>query len=187
MGLLLCILGLGCFLLILVLAGRICDKMGWLLGWLVLLLIPLVGLLFLLVLVWRALPEAGRSRWLTLLMIVPLANLLLLVFLAFSRWPAPVETHRAPEILLPLARLRAPRGMRPMLLRVLVNIGAWIAGLLALAVVAGLYALLTLLGITLLSFLAGIAIAILVLLAFGWTLTVILYLPVEIEFTEHDA
>ena len=186
MELLLLLLGLGCLLLSLVLAGRICDKMGWPPEWLVLLLIPLVGLLFLLVLVWRALPKAGRSRWLTLLMIVPLANLLLLVFLAFSRWPEEVWTHRAPEILL-LASLPARRGMRPMLLRVLVNIAAWIAGLLALAVVAGLYALLMLPGINLLTILAGIVIAVLVLLAFGWTATVILYLPVEIEFTEPDA
>ena len=71
----------------------------------------------------------------------------------------------------------------PVSLRVLVNLVAWLVGLLSLAVAAGLLSLLFLLGIGILSILAGIAIGGIVLLACGWTVTVVFYLPVEIEFT----
>ena len=81
-----------------------------------------------------------------------------------------VETHRRP-------------GLRLLLLRVLVNLAAWIVGLLALAVIGVPIALLVVAGIGMLSILAIFVDACLAVLAAGWTVTVLLYLPVEIEFT----
>jgi hypothetical protein len=79
--------------------------------------------------------------------------------------------------------LRERRELRPLLLRVLVNLAVWLIGLLLLAVVAGFLSLLFLLDILVFTIFAGLAIAGLVLFACGLTLTFVLYLPVEIEFT----
>jgi hypothetical protein len=71
----------------------------------------------------------------------------------------------------------------PVLFRVIVNIVAWLVGVLSLAVVAGLVLLLTLPGVAALTILAWFVCAGIIFLAAGWTVTVLFYLPVEIEFT----
>jgi uncharacterized membrane protein len=81
-----------------------------------------------------------------------------------------VETHRR-------------SGLRLLLLRVLVNLAAWIVGLLALAVIGVPIALLVMAGVGVLSILGIFVDACLVVLAAGWTVTILVYLPVEIEFT----
>jgi hypothetical protein len=81
-----------------------------------------------------------------------------------------VETHRRP-------------GLRLFLLRVLVNLAAWLVGLLALAVIGVPIALLVVAGIGMFSILGILVDACIVMVAAGWTVTVLVYLPVEIEFT----
>jgi hypothetical protein len=81
-----------------------------------------------------------------------------------------VETHRRRELSL-------------LLLRVLVNLAVWLAGLLVLAVIGVPVALLVVVGAGMLSILGILVDSCIVLLAAGWTVTVLLYLPVEIEFT----
>jgi hypothetical protein len=72
---------------------------------------------------------------------------------------------------------------QPELSRVIVNIVAWLVGVLFLSLVAGLDLLLFLPGVAMLSILAGFVCGGIFFLAVGWTLTLVLYLPVEIEFT----
>jgi hypothetical protein len=72
---------------------------------------------------------------------------------------------------------------RLLLLRVLVNVAAWIVGLLALAVIGVPIALLVRAGIGMFSILGILVDACIIFLAAGWTVTVLVYLPVEIEFT----
>jgi hypothetical protein len=72
---------------------------------------------------------------------------------------------------------------QPELSRVIVNIVAWLVGVLSLAVVAGLVLLLTLPGVAALTILAWFVCGGIIFLAAGWTVTVVFYLPVEIEFT----
>ena len=71
----------------------------------------------------------------------------------------------------------------PVLSRVIVNFVAWLVGVLSLAIVAGLVLLLTLPGVAALSILAWFFGGGIFLLAAGWTVTVVFYLPVEIEVT----
>lgn len=60
---------------------RIGDKPGW---WLILLIIPLVGVVFS-ILVWMAVAQRrGKPGWLGILSIIPVANLVLPGYLAFS-------------------------------------------------------------------------------------------------------
>jgi cytochrome bd-type quinol oxidase subunit 2 len=92
------LLGVGCVLLAVWAARRICDKMDWSTGWAWAMLWPLVNIVFALFLLWHALPRAGRSRWLMALMIVPLFSLPLFLLLAFQRWPEEVETDTRTEI-----------------------------------------------------------------------------------------
>jgi hypothetical protein len=72
---------------------------------------------------------------------------------------------------------------QPELSRVIVNSVAWLVGVLFLSLVAGLDLLLFLPGVAMLSILAGFVCGGIFFLAVGWTLTVVFYLPVEIEFT----
>ena len=65
----------------------------------------------------------------------------------------------------------------------LVNSAAWIVGLLALAVIGVPIALLVVAGVGMLSIVGILVDACIVLLAAGWTVTVLVYLPIEIEFT----
>jgi hypothetical protein len=91
---------------------RVCGRIGRS-GWSVtLLLVPLVNVLVAFLLASEALRGAGHSRKLAVLAIVPPIGAVMFWWLGFRRWPGDVEGQP-----------------RPLLLRVLVSLAAWLVGL----------------------------------------------------------